>query len=97
MKLFSATLHGTARRWYDGLPNASITSMDQVEEVFLGRWNVKEDLDMLLQRLVHIKKAENEFVRDLHTKFKRMLQQLHRSHHHVFEFLLVIYIRAFSG
>ena len=28
MKLFSATLHGEARRWYDNLPAASITSMD---------------------------------------------------------------------
>jgi hypothetical protein len=63
MKLFSATLHDDARRWYDGLPNASITSMDQLEEVFLRRWNVKEDPDMLLQRLMHIKKVENEAIK----------------------------------
>ena len=48
IKIFSATLHDDARRWYDGHPNASITSMDQLEEVFLRRWNVKEDPDMLL-------------------------------------------------
>jgi hypothetical protein len=29
MKLFSATLHGNARRWYDNLPDASITTMEQ--------------------------------------------------------------------
>jgi hypothetical protein len=97
MKLFSATLHDNARRWYDGLPNASITSMDQLEEVFLRRWNVKEDPDMLLQRLMHIKKDENEAVKDFHAKFKRMSQQLPRIHRHVSEFLLVIYIRVFSG
>jgi hypothetical protein len=28
MKLFSTTLHGNAREWYDDLPDASITSMD---------------------------------------------------------------------
>jgi hypothetical protein len=28
MKLFSTTLHGVARRWYDNLPASSITSMD---------------------------------------------------------------------
>jgi hypothetical protein len=28
MKLFSTTLHGNARKWYDNLPVASITSMD---------------------------------------------------------------------
>jgi hypothetical protein len=34
MKLFSATLHDNARKWYDGLPDASITSMDQLEKPF---------------------------------------------------------------
>jgi hypothetical protein len=43
MKIFSATLHDDARRWYDVLPNVCITSMDQLKEVFLKRWNVKED------------------------------------------------------
>ena len=37
MMLFYATLHDNARRQYDGLPDASITSMDQLEEVFLKR------------------------------------------------------------
>jgi hypothetical protein len=38
MKLFSATLHGNARKWYDNLPVASITSMDQLEVTFLRNW-----------------------------------------------------------
>ena len=29
MKLFSASLRGEARRWYDNIPTANITSMDQ--------------------------------------------------------------------
>jgi hypothetical protein len=28
MKLFSATLYGNAREWYDNLPNANITTME---------------------------------------------------------------------
>jgi hypothetical protein len=49
MKLFSATLHGNARKWYDNLPNANITSMDQLEETFLNKWNIKiEDIRMLV-------------------------------------------------
>jgi hypothetical protein len=35
MKLFSATLDDGARRWYNGLPDASIKTMDRLEEVFL--------------------------------------------------------------
>jgi len=30
MKLFSATLHGNASKWYDNIHVASITSMDQL-------------------------------------------------------------------
>ena len=37
MELFSATLHDDAIRWYGVLPNASITSKDQLEEVILKR------------------------------------------------------------
>ena len=35
MKLFSATLHDGARHWYNSLPDGSIKSMDNLEEVFL--------------------------------------------------------------
>jgi hypothetical protein len=41
MKLFSASLHGEARRWYDNLPAASITSMELFEEVFLAKWTME--------------------------------------------------------
>jgi hypothetical protein len=50
MKLFSATLYDGVRRWYKGLPDASITSMDKLEEVFLKRWSVKEDPNMLANK-----------------------------------------------
>jgi hypothetical protein len=35
MKIFPTTLHGNDKKWYDDLPDASITSMNQLEEVFL--------------------------------------------------------------
>jgi hypothetical protein len=82
MKLFSATLHGNARKWYDDLPDASITSMDQLEETFLKRWGIKlEDIQMLLKRLEYIKQTENETVREFHTRFENLLYQIPRSHH----------------
>jgi hypothetical protein len=57
MHLFSATLHGNARKWYDDLPNASITSMDQLENTFLEKWGIKlEDIHMLIKMLEYIKK-----------------------------------------
>jgi hypothetical protein len=48
MKLFSASLHGEARRWYDDLPAASIDSMEHFERVFLARWTLgMEDIQSL--------------------------------------------------
>jgi hypothetical protein len=52
MKLFSATLYDAARRWYLGLLDGSIKTMDKLEEIFLRRWSIKEDLNMLLTRIM---------------------------------------------
>ena len=48
MKLSSATLYDASRRWYLSLPNGSIKTMERLEEAFVKRWSVKEDLNMLL-------------------------------------------------
>jgi hypothetical protein len=74
MKLFSATLYDAARRWYLGLPDGSIKTMDRLEEIFLRRWSIKEDPNMLLTRLNGIARRENESIREFHTRFKALLQ-----------------------
>jgi hypothetical protein len=74
MKLFSATLYGNAREWYDNLPNASITTMEQLEETFLKRWGIQlEDISVLLKRLEHIKQTEDETVRHFQDRFEDIL------------------------
>jgi hypothetical protein len=40
MKLFSTTLHDDARRWYDGLPDKGIKTMDQFERTFFNEWSL---------------------------------------------------------
>jgi hypothetical protein len=97
MKLFSATLHGNARKWYDGLPNASITSMDQLEETFLKRWNIKiEDIHMLIKKLEHMKQTQNETVREFTTRLENLLHQIPRSHHPKDKYLADLYTNALS-
>jgi hypothetical protein len=69
-------------KWYDDLPDASITSMDQLEETFLKKWNIKiEDIHMLIKRLEYMKQTENETVKEFHTRFENLLHQIPRSHH----------------
>jgi hypothetical protein len=77
MKLFSNTLHGDAKKWYDNLPNASITSMDQFEEVFLEEWGIKsEDIPILLKNFEDIKQSENETLFDFQSRFEGTLYQI---------------------
>jgi hypothetical protein len=97
MKLFSATLYDAARRWYIGLPDGSIKTMDQLEEVFLKRWSIKEDPNMLLTRLYGIAKRENETIREYHTRFEAALQRVPPSHKPSDDYLAHLYTRSFSG
>jgi hypothetical protein len=95
MKLFSATLHGNARKWYDDLPDASITSMDQLEETFLNKWGIKlEDIHMLIKRLEYMKQTKNKTVKEFHTKIENLLQQIPRSHHPEDKYLVYLYTNA---
>jgi hypothetical protein len=97
MNLFSTTLHDNAQRWYNNLPNASISSMDKLEEVFLQRWSVKRNPNILLMRLNCLTKVENETVQEFHDKFERIVQQIPVSHHPSSSFLTFLYTKAFSG
>jgi hypothetical protein len=97
MKLFSATLYDAARRWYLGLPDGSIKTMDRLEELFLRRWSIKEDPNMLLTRLYGIARRENESIREFHTRFEALLQRIPPSHHPKDDYLVHIYTRSFNG
>jgi uncharacterized protein YktB (UPF0637 family) len=95
MKLFSATLHGNARGWYDDLPNDSITTMDQLEEAFLRIWSIKlEDIQKLLKRLNYIKQTEIEIVREFHNRFECLLYHIPGIHRPKEKYLIYLYTNA---
>jgi hypothetical protein len=95
IKLFSATLHGNSRKWYDDLPNARIKSMDQLEETFLEKWGIKlEYIHMLIKILEYMKQNKNETVKEFHTRFVNLLQQVPRSHRPEDKYLVYLYTNA---
>jgi hypothetical protein len=98
MKLFSTTLSHNAKEWYDNLPDASITTMEQFEKTFLEEWGIQlEDIPTLLKELEHIKQAEDETVRDFQIKFENMLYQIPESHHPEERYLVHLFTRALLG
>jgi hypothetical protein len=95
MKLFSNTLHGNAKKWYDNLPNASITSMNQLEEVFLEEWGIQsEDISVLLKNFEHIKQTENETLFNFQSRFEGTLYQIPASHRPEEEYVVHLYTHA---
>jgi hypothetical protein len=77
MKLFSASLHGEARRWYDGLPPNTIDSMERFERVFLAKWTMNvEIIQSLLKELEDVRQTESETVRDYCFRFRKSLYQI---------------------
>jgi hypothetical protein len=98
MKLFSTTLWFNAKEWYDNLPNASITTMEQFEKTFLERWGIQsEDIPTLLKELEHMKQAEDETVGDFQDRFENMLYQIPESHHPEERYLVYLFTYALLG
>jgi hypothetical protein len=97
MKLFFATLYDAARRWYLSLPDGSIKTIDRLEKIFLRKWSIKEDPNMLLTRLNSLAKHENESIQEFHTRFEALLQRIPPSHHLKDDYLVHIYTKYFSG
>jgi hypothetical protein len=98
MKLFSTTLWCNAKEWYDNLPDASITTMEQFEKTFLERWGIQsEDIPTLLKELEHIKQAEDETVGDFQDRFENMLYQIPESHHPEERYLVHLFTCALLG
>jgi hypothetical protein len=98
MKLFSASLHGEARRWYDNLPAASITSMELFERVFLAKWTMKiEDIQSLLKKLEGIRQTKSEIVKAFGFRFERLLYQIPQGHRPEEKYLIYLYTNGLQG
>jgi hypothetical protein len=98
MKLFSASLHGEARRWYDNLPAASINSMELFEKLFLAKWTMEmEVVYSLLKELEGIKQTESEVVRAFGARFQRLLFQIPQSHRPEGNYLVYLYTNGLQG
>jgi hypothetical protein len=95
MKLFSHTLHGNAKKWYDSLSNASITSINQLEEVFLEEWGIQsEDIPILQKKFEDIKQCENETLFDFQSRFEGALHQIPTIHRPEMEYIVHLYTHA---
>jgi hypothetical protein len=95
MNFFSTTFHGNAKKWYHDLPDASITSMNQLEEIFLEEWGIQlEYISILLKHFEHIRQTENETLWNFQSRFERTLYQIPKGHHPENKYIVHIYTRV---
>jgi hypothetical protein len=58
MRLFSSSLIGDARSWYNNLPDKGIKTWQALQDAFIKRWEIKKDGRLLLTQFSQIKKKK---------------------------------------
>jgi hypothetical protein len=76
MKLFLASLTRDARKWSTNLPRKSLTTCEDLEQVFLQRWGVMEDMASLYSQYLKICKQNDETVREFNDRFNTLLGRI---------------------
>jgi hypothetical protein len=72
--------------------------MDQLEETFLKKWIIKlEYVHMLMKILDYMQQTKNDIVKEFHTRFEKLLQQIPISHRPEDKYLVYVYTNALSG
>lgn len=60
LRLFVQSLDGEARKWFKALPNASITTWEELETSFTQKWGEKRNHECLLTKFNAIRKKLKE-------------------------------------
>jgi hypothetical protein len=76
MRLFLASLTGDARKWSTKLPRKSLTTCEDLEQVFLKRWGVMENMASLYSQYLKICKQDDEDVREFNDRFNTLLGRI---------------------
>jgi hypothetical protein len=76
MRLFFASLTGDARKWSTNLPRKILTTCEDLEQVFLQRWGVMEDMASLYSQYLNICKQNDEVVREFNDRFNTLLGRI---------------------
>jgi hypothetical protein len=72
MKFFLASLTGDARKWSINLPRKILTTCEYLEQDFLQRWGVMENMASLYSQYLKICKQDDETVREFNDRFNAL-------------------------
>jgi hypothetical protein len=72
MRLFVQSLDGEVRKWFQGLPPASITNIEVLDEAFIKQWGDRRDYLYYINEFGVIKRNNGESISDFTKRFNNM-------------------------
>jgi hypothetical protein len=96
-KCFALSLKKDARKWFTGLPDNSINSLDGCRDTFFSRWLERRDSRFLLNALTNMKRNENETIDEFNLRFNKIIQDIPHDHQPTPTTILLYYLNAFQG
>ena len=72
VRLFTQSLAKEVRKWYRGLIAGNISNLKQFHQVFLSRWEVKNNPLQIIVEYEGLKRAPGEFVQDYSDRFNNL-------------------------
>jgi hypothetical protein len=76
MRLFVQTLEGDVRKWFRGLPHASINTWKVLETTFMRQWGEKRDHLYYLTKFGSLKKKATESVVEFNKRFNKLYNKI---------------------
>ena len=96
MRIFLASLTGSTKDWSNALPSGSLTTPEDLEQVFLKIWGVVENMASLYSQHLKICKQNDENIREFNDRFNTLIGQLETKFHQE-STVLEHYLNSFEG
>jgi hypothetical protein len=72
MRLFVQSLDGEVRKWFRGLPPASIADIEALDEAFIKQWGDRRDYLYYITEFGALKRKNGESISDFTKRFNKM-------------------------
>jgi len=76
LRLFVQSLDGEAKKWFRALPNASITTWEELENSFTQNWGAKRNHEYVLTEFNGIRKKPEKDISEFIKRFNKQYNNL---------------------
>jgi hypothetical protein len=96
MRLFVQSLDGEVRKWFWGLPPASIADIDALDEAFIKQWGDRRDYLYYIIEFGALKRNNGESILDFTKRFNKMYGRIPDKIKPIEAYAKITYTNAFD-